>query len=268
MYILYEPSKPNATAGHRQGLSNHLLLQIELLRVNISHAELSNRLGAVTERSLARYIAGKTHLKEDEFRKIANALRIDARMLAQAWSASLGLRLPDKDAVTRMLNRAYRHWRRHSCLAERRVPPSPSPMIVIRTKYADRLPGKTPALWFRSYRNENATREGRERFARAYDMLVAFVHNRESQKTVGAMHGLSGIRAAQLMRRAAYVWAKSEDIDLTCSMPFKSDTKLVKNLYAGLRFFAQQQFDVLDEPMKQTPYSRRSDRTSPFRLSI
>jgi hypothetical protein len=234
---------------------NHLLLQIEVLRVDISHAELSSRLSDVTERSLARYIAGKTHLNEDEFRKISNALRIDARMLAQAWSASLGLRLPDKDAVTRMLNRAYRHWRRHSRIAGHRVPPKPSPMVIIRAKYAHRLPQKTPPLWFRSYRNEKSTCEGRERFSRAYDMLVAFVHNRESQRTVGAMHGLSGIRAAQLMRRAAYVWAKSEGIDLTCSVSFKSDTKLVKNLYAGLRFFAQQQFDVLDEPMKQTPYS-------------
>jgi hypothetical protein len=29
------------------------------------------------------------------------------------------------------------------------------------------------------------------------------------------------------------------------SVPFKSDAKLVKNLYAGLRFFAQQQFKML-----------------------
>jgi hypothetical protein len=51
----------------------------------------------------------------------------------------------------------------------------------------------------------------------------------------------------QLMRRTAYTWAKSEGIDLIHdkSVPFKNDRKLVKNLYAGLRFFAQQQFDAL-----------------------
>jgi len=77
-------------------------------------------------------------------------------------------------------------------------------------------------------------------------MLVEFVHAHQSQRDVGAMHGLSGIRAAQLMRRAAYTWAKSEGIDLfDKSVPFKNDRKLVKNLYAGLRFFAQQQFDAL-----------------------
>jgi hypothetical protein len=73
---------------------NHLLTQIEMLRCVISHEELSKRLGDITECCLARYIAGKTHLREDEFEKIAKALAIDARILAQAWAASLGLRLP------------------------------------------------------------------------------------------------------------------------------------------------------------------------------
>jgi cyanate lyase len=91
--------------------SNHLLVQIELLRCVISHEELSKRLGDVTERCLARYIAGKTHLREDEFDKVAKALAIDARILAQAWAASLGLRLPNKDAVSQMVDRAYRYWR-------------------------------------------------------------------------------------------------------------------------------------------------------------
>jgi hypothetical protein len=225
---------------------NHLLIQIEMLRCVISHEELSKRLGDVMERCLARYIAGKTHLREDEFEKIAKALAIDARILAQAWAASLGLRLSDKDAVSRMVDRAYRNWRRHSRLAARRVPPSPSLMTIIRAKYANRLPRQTPPLWFNSFRDKKPTREGRQRFARAYEMLVEFVHNHQSQRNVGAMHGLSGIRAAQLMRRAAYTWAKSEGIDLfDKSVPFKNDRKLVKNLYAGLRFFAQQQFDAL-----------------------
>jgi hypothetical protein len=119
-------------------------------------------------------------------------------------------------------------------------------MTVIRAKYADRLPRQTPPLWFNSFRNK-PTREGRQRFVRAYEMLGEFVHAHQSQRDVGAMHGVSGIRAAQLMRRAAYTWAKSEGIDLIYdeSVSFKNDRKLVKNLYAGLRFFAQQQFDAL-----------------------
>lgn len=226
---------------------NHLLIQIELLRCVISHEELSKRLGDVTERCLARYVAGKTHLREDEFGKIAKALTIDARILAQAWAASLGLHLSDEDAVSRMVDRAYRHWRRHSRLATRRVPPSPSPMTIIRAKYAALLRRQTPPLWFNSFRDKKPTREGRQRFARAYGMLVQFVHAHQSQRNVGAMHGVSGIRAGQLMRRAAYTWAKSEGIDVIHdkSVPFKNDRKLVKNLYAGLRFFAQQQFDAL-----------------------
>lgn len=240
---------------------NHLLVQIELLRGGISHEEMSKRLGDVTERCLARYIAGKTHLREDEFWKIAKALTIDARMLAQAWAASLGLRLPDKDAVSRMVDRAYRHWRRHSRLAALRVPPSPSPMTVIRAKYADRLPRQTPPLWFNSFRNKKPTREGRQRFVRAYEMLVEFVHAHQSQRDVGAMHGVSGIRAAQLMRRAANTWAKSEGIDLIHdkSVPFKNDRKLIKNFYAGLRFFAQQQFAALTS---QVDMDRCNEKTT------
>jgi hypothetical protein len=72
-------------------------------------------------------------------------------------------------------------------------------------------------------------------------------HAHQSQRNVGAMHGLNGICAGQLMRRTAYTWAKSEGIDLNYDkpVPFKNERKLVKNLYAGLRFFAQQQFDAL-----------------------
>jgi hypothetical protein len=57
------------------------------------------------------------------------------------------------------------------------------------------------------------------------------------------------------MRRAAYTWAKSEGIDLIYdkSVPFKNDLKLVKNFYAGLRFFAQQQFDVLVDRVNTKP---------------
>ena len=45
---------------------------------------------------------------------------------------------------------------------------------------------------------------------------------------------------------AAYTWARRERIDLSdTSVPFKNEAGFVKNLYAGLRFFAQQQFNEL-----------------------
>jgi hypothetical protein len=135
----------------RKYFRNQLLMQVDMLRWIIPHEELSKRLGDATARCLARYIAGKTHLRQDEFEKIAKALTIDAQMLAQAWALSLGVRQPEKDAVSRMIDRACRYWRRHSRLAARRVPPSPSPMTVIRAKYADRedrLPQQTTSLWF------------------------------------------------------------------------------------------------------------------------
>jgi hypothetical protein len=45
---------------------------------------------------------------------------------------------------------------------------------------------------------------------------------------------------------AAYTWARSERIDLSDkAIPFKNEAKLVRNFYAGLRFFAQRQFNVL-----------------------
>lgn len=245
----------------KRDFSHHLLLQIEILRCVISHEELSKRLGGITERSLARYVAGKAHLREGDFKTIAQALSIDPQLLAKAWAASLGLRMSGKDAVSRMLDRAYRHWRRNSCLVARRVPPSPSPMTIIRDRYADRLPRQPPPLWFTSFGNKRNTHQGHERFNRAYKMLVEFVHDRQSQRNVGAMYGISGIRAAQLMRRAAHTWAKSEGIDLIYdkSVPFKNDAKLVKNLYAGCKFFAEQQFALLtaeaeaDKCDKKTP---------------
>lgn len=68
-------------------------------RGDISHGELSERLGDVTERCLARYIAGKSHLLESEFREVAKALSMDAQVLAGAWASSVGLRASGKDAV-------------------------------------------------------------------------------------------------------------------------------------------------------------------------
>ncbi len=90
---------------------HHLLLQIEMLRGDIPHEELSKRLGDVTERCLARYIAGKSPLTEKEFREIAKALCIDAHVLASAWASSLRLRGSGKDAVDWMVSRAYSRWR-------------------------------------------------------------------------------------------------------------------------------------------------------------
>jgi hypothetical protein len=235
---------------------HHLLLQIEMLRGDVSHEELSARLGDVTERCLARYIAGKSFLTESEFKAVAKALSMDAHRFAQTWAASLGLVVSGKDAVAWMVDRAHEQWRQHSRIADRAVPSNPSPMVVIRAKYADRLPWNTPPLWFGAHcdnHKRNDTPENRARFARAYTMLVESVHLGMSARDIGALRGMSGERARQLMVSAAYAWARSEDIDLSGkSVPFKNDAKSVKNLYAGLRFFAQQQFNALSDQASAT----------------
>jgi hypothetical protein len=229
---------------------NHLLMQIEMLRAGISHQELSKRLGPRAERRLARYIAGKTHLMEGDFKKIAKALSIDPRTLAQEWAWSLGLKVSARDAVSDILHRAYRDYCKRKRTAG--VPPHPSPMTVIRVKYAERLSRPTPPLWFGNRGNRGkGTLEGRQGFSRAYEMLVESVHDCRSHRDIGALRGISGERARQLMVRAAYTWARSEGIDLLSdkgSVPFKNEAKHVKNLYAGLRFFAQP---------RQEPHSSR-----------
>jgi hypothetical protein len=239
----------------RGDFSLHLLTQIEILRGDISHEQLSKSLGDVTERFLARYVAGKVHLLERDFYQLAKALSICPRVLAEQWAVACGLRMPprlsDKDAVEWIRQRAYSHWRQHSRIARlpaNRVPPAASPMTIIREKYADILPSKTPRLSFGSHSTPKSTPEGRQQFARAYRMLAHFAHDGESQKNIGAMHGISGERARQLMVSAAYIWARRAGIDLIGdrSVPFKNDAKLVKNFYAGLRFYAERQFAELE----------------------
>ena len=108
---------------------------------------------------------------------------------------------------------------------------------------------QTPPLWLGSYRRcekESDTPANRARFARAYEMLVESVHGSLSVRDIGAFRGISGERARQLMVCAAYTWARRERIDLSGkSVLFKNEAGFVKNLYAGLSFFAQQQFNHL-----------------------
>ena len=245
---------------------HHLLLQIEMLRGDISHQELSERLGDITERCLARYIAGKCHLTESEFRDVAKALRIDAQVLASAWATSLGLRVAGKNPVGWMVKRAYRRWRRHSRVADRGVPSHPSALAVIRARYADRLPKKTPPLCFGAHyhqRKGSDSPEGRARFARAYQMLVDSVHGGMSAPDIGALRGISGSRARYLMICAAYTWAMSEGLDLSGkAVPFKNEAKLVKNLYAGLRFFGQEKFNELAKQALAQESARDRDEIS------
>jgi hypothetical protein len=86
-------------------------------------------------------------------------------------------------------------------------------------------------------------------------MLLESVHGGRSHRDIGALHGISGERARQLMSCAAYTWAGSQRIDLSDrSVPFKNEAKSVKNLYAGLRFFAQQQFnDLATQALTKVP---------------
>lgn len=70
----------------RGDFSLHLLTQIEILRGDISHEQLSKRLGDVTGRYLARYVAGKVHLLERDFYQLAKALSICPRVLAEQWA--------------------------------------------------------------------------------------------------------------------------------------------------------------------------------------
>ena len=73
---------------------HHLLMQIETLRGDLSHEELSTRLGDVTERCLAHYIAGKSFLTEDEFKAIAKALSMEAHSLRGHGQLHLGCLYP------------------------------------------------------------------------------------------------------------------------------------------------------------------------------
>jgi hypothetical protein len=224
---------------------HHLLLQIEMLRAGISHQELSARLGCEAERSLANYIAGRAHLQEDPFKKVSEALSIDAPILARQWASSLGLGLSAKDPVKAILDRAYCDYQKRKRTIG--VPPRPSPMATIRAQYADRLSRETPPLWFVSNGNRGRTAVGCARFARAYEMLVEFVHDDRSQRDIGALRGISGERARQAMQIAAYIWAKAEGIDLLSAKnlaTWKNEPLHVKNLYAGLRFFARQEISA------------------------
>ena len=232
---------------------HHLLSQIEMLRGELSHQELSERLGDIHERMLARYIAGRCHLTEADFREVAKALGVDSNSLARAWASSLGLSVSG-DPVTWMVREAHMRWRKSSRIFG--VPARPSPMAVIRALYADRLSPETPPLWFGAHfldRRRKDTPENRARFARAYEMLVESVQEGRTARDIGARRGISGERARQLMADAAYTWARSEQIDLLGeSIGFKNEALFVKQLYAGLQFFAQQKFHELAKEAKAT----------------
>jgi len=250
----------------KSDLRHQLLIQIEMLRGEISHSQLSERLGDITERALARYVAGKSYLIEKEFRQVAKALGMDAEKLAYAWAASLRVRISDEDIVSEILSRARLRWRQHARIAKRAVPSHPSHMAVIRAKYADRLPRRTPPLWFgSSYSPTRAedTPQNRARFARGYEMLIESVHGRLSARDIGALRGISGERARQLMVGAAYAWAQREKVDLSGkTVPFRNEARLVRNLYAALSFFGQQQFTHITHEVETRRRTGKGGRTS------
>src|ERR1700677_2781836 len=59
----------------------------------------------------------KSFLTEDELEAIAKGLSMEAHLFAGAWAASLELPIPDKDAVSWMVNRARNQWRQYSRIA-------------------------------------------------------------------------------------------------------------------------------------------------------
>jgi hypothetical protein len=89
----------------RRDFANQLLMQIAL-RAGISHEQLSKRLGDRPERRLARYVAGKTFLLENDLNIIANELRIDLEVLAREWAHAVGLRPPTRGVARFIFDRA------------------------------------------------------------------------------------------------------------------------------------------------------------------
>jgi hypothetical protein len=238
----------------RCDFSLHLLAQIEMLRGDFFHEELSRRLGDVTERYLARYVAGKVRLLERDFYRLAQAISIRPRVLAEQWAAACGVRVPsclsDKDAVEWIRQRAYCHWRQRSQIARlpaNRVPPDPSPMTIIREKYADILLAKHRA----SVLVPTALRSLRRREGSSSRGLTGcWCSSFMTANRKGPSEPCTALveSARQVMVSAAYAWARRAGIDLIGdrSVPFKNDAKLVKNLYVGLRFYAERQFAELE----------------------
>jgi hypothetical protein len=71
-------------------LPNHLPIQIGSLRGDISHEALGKRLRIIVERRRACYFAGTGSLLEADFRKFAQALKIDPELFARQNSETLG----------------------------------------------------------------------------------------------------------------------------------------------------------------------------------
>lgn len=89
------------------------------------------------------------------------------------------------------------------------------------------------------------------------------MHGRLSARDIGALRGISGERARQLMVCAAYAWAQREKIDLSGkSVPFRNEALLVRSLYAALSFFGQHQFDQITHEVETKRRTGNGGKTS------
>jgi hypothetical protein len=162
----------------KKDFRNHLLLQIEMLRVGIPHKELSKSLGPWMERCLVRYLS--------------------RRMQG--------------------------------------VSPQPSPEAAIREISPDCLPRQAPPPCAGFHRPG-----GGRQFLRSSEMLVRLVHGKLSYRKI------SRGKAQQLRRRQSPARAWAGSIELR----WQKEARYVRNLYAGLLFFAQRLFAVQATPAEE-----------------
>jgi hypothetical protein len=200
-------------------------------RPRLSDEELSKRLGPSAERALARYTVRKSHLQREDFVTIADALEVEPQRLARMWASAVNSTIVRNDPVQDVLLHTYLHE------SQRRpgVPASPSPITVIRGKYATRLPREVPPLWVLTTDAGEPTPKAREIFVRGYTMLVQAVLDNMTFKEIGAVAGIQATRATALMERAAYAWARSEGIDLLRqTIPWKNEDRTIAQFYSAI----------------------------------
>jgi hypothetical protein len=87
------------------------------------------------------------------------------------------------------------------------------PIDFLCVVYLDRMPKEPPPLWSRyPYLKENEKR--RARFQRGYRMLLEHLEDGMTYKEIALANNIRAAHASRLSYDAAFVWARSEGIDL------------------------------------------------------